>query len=91
MKIRLLLLATFILAAATVAGAASGTRTVHHSMSEFLDGELDGLSVGPTGELHPAPVSLTRYFTPALYIWSMALDRKGHLIAGTGDDGSEVR
>lgn len=91
MKIRLLLLATFILAAATVAGAASGTRTVHHSMSEFLDGELDGLSVGPTGELHPAPVSLTRYFTPALYIWSMALDRKGQLIAGTGDDGSVVR
>jgi len=76
---------------APLASAASGTRVVHQAMGDFLEGELDGLAIAPTGELIAAPVSMERLFTPALYIWSMALDREGRLIAGTGDDGGVVR
>jgi hypothetical protein len=71
--------------------AQSGTRVEHHSMSEFLSGDLDGLAVGPVGELVPAPVGLERYFTPSLYIWSLAMDREGRLVAGLGDDGGVAR
>lgn len=71
--------------------AASGTRVVNHAMTDFLDGELDGLGVGPTGELIAAPVSLQRFFTPSLYVWCMGLDREGRLLAGVGDNGGVVR
>jgi hypothetical protein len=71
--------------------AQSGTRVEHHAMPEFLAGDLDGLAVGPLGELVPAPVGLERYFTPSLYIWSLNVDRDGRLLAGLGDDGGVVR
>jgi hypothetical protein len=71
--------------------AQSGTRVEHHGMGDFLAGELDGLTIGPVGELVAAPVGMDRYFTPSLYIWSLAIDRKGRLVAGLGDDGGVVR
>jgi hypothetical protein len=89
--VRRIALTLGLLAIAGQALAQSGTRIVSHSMPDFLEGELEGLSVGPVGELAPAPVRLERFFTPALYVWSLALDRKGRVVAGVGDDGAVVR
>lgn len=71
--------------------AQSGTRVVQHRAVDFLQGEFEGVAVDADGALVTAPVSQTRYFTPALYIWSMAFDRDGRVLAGTGDDGGVVR
>lgn len=71
--------------------AQSGTRVVQHRAVDFLQGEFEGVAVDADGALVTAPVSQTRCFTPALYIWSMAFDRDGRVLAGTGDDGGVVR
>ena len=73
------------------AWAQSGTRVEHHAMPDFLAGDLEGLIVGPVGELVAAPVGLERYFTPSLYVWALALDRDGRILAGAGDEGGVFR
>lgn len=71
--------------------ADAATRTLSHGGAEFLAGDLDGLAVDVVGQLVPAPVARTDHPTSSLYAWSLALDARGRLVVGTGDEGRIYR
>lgn len=78
-------------ACATAALATAAPRTLTHGGAEFLTGELEGLAVDVLGQLVPAPVARTDYETDSLYAWSLALDERGRLVVGSGDEGRLYR
>lgn len=71
--------------------AHAATRTLTHGGNDFLAGELDALAVDVLGQLVPAPVARTNYPTTSLYAWSLALDPRGRLLVGSGDEGRIYR
>ncbi|MEO8502224.1 MAG: two-component regulator propeller domain-containing protein, partial [Vicinamibacteria bacterium] len=57
------------------------------SMRDFLEGDIDGLSVDSSGRLSLAPAVLPGPDLGALAVWAVAVDAQGVLYAGTGNDG----
>ncbi len=58
---------------------------------DFLEGDLEAVSVDSEGRLRVAPASRSLVDTEAPYVWALALDDKGRLYAGTGNDGKVFR
>ncbi len=58
---------------------------------DFLDGELEGLSIDSVGRVRLAPATRLLHDTEAPSIWCLARDAKGVLYAGTGNDGKVFR
>lgn len=61
------------------------------SMREFLDGEIDGLSVDSGGRLSLAPALRPGPDLGAPAAWALTSDAQGVLYAGTGNDGRVLR
>ncbi len=57
------------------------------SMRDFLDGEIEGLSVDSSGRLSLAPAVTAGPDLGAPVVWALAVDGQGVLYAGTGNDG----
>jgi hypothetical protein len=83
--------------AAAASGIASGAplRSITPAPGDLLRGESDGVAVSSRGLLYLAPKPRPlgeplRDGTPA-YVWSVAVDDEGRVIAGTGPDGKVVR
>jgi sugar lactone lactonase YvrE len=58
---------------------------------DFLEGDLEAISVDSEGRLRVAPASRNLVDTEAPYVWALALDDQGRLYAGTGNDGKVFR
>jgi hypothetical protein len=58
---------------------------------DFLDGELEGLSVDSEGRVKLAPALTLLHDSEAPTIWCLARDAKGAVYAGTGNDGKIFR
>lgn len=58
---------------------------------DFLEGELEGLSVDSEGRMRLAPSLRMLHDTEAPTIWCLARDAKGAIYAGTGNDGKIFR
>ena len=61
------------------------------TMREFLDGDIEGLSVDSSGRLSLAPAATTGPDLGAPAVWALAVDAQGVLYAGTGNDGRILR
>lgn len=61
------------------------------SMRDFLDGEIDGLSVDSGGRLSLAPALRPGPDLGAPAAWALTADAQGVLYAGTGNDGRVLR
>ncbi|HKI83103.1 MAG TPA: hypothetical protein VKA63_02105, partial [Candidatus Krumholzibacteria bacterium] len=78
---------TSLLLLYSAASFAAGTRQVVHRGSEFLKGEMKGLGLDAEGRLSPAPMQSQEWKTDADYVWCLAHDAQGRLLAGTGNSG----
>lgn len=58
---------------------------------DFLEGELEGLSVDSEGRVRLSPLVRQLHDTEAPTIWCLAEDAKGAIYAGTGNDGKIFR
>jgi WD40 repeat protein len=58
---------------------------------DFLDGEVESLSIDSVGRVRLAPATRLLFDTEAPSIWCLARDPKGALYAGTGNDGKIYR
>jgi sugar lactone lactonase YvrE len=91
---RLLRLATLVLLAALLgprAGAAPPQFWRLEGSSDFLDGDLDGLSVDSEGHLRLGPLPQVRFDPQAPNAWCLARASDGTLYVGTGNEGRVVR
>lgn len=61
------------------------------SMRDFLDGEIEGLSVDSSGRLSLAPAITQGPDLGAPAVWAVAVDAQGVLYAGTGNDGKILK
>jgi hypothetical protein len=77
--------------ASAVPARAAGSRTLSEGAPEFLQGELRGVALDSSGQLVSAPRVTRTWHTDALHVWSLARDRKGRLLVGTGDSGAIFR
>ncbi|HEY6547806.1 MAG TPA: PQQ-binding-like beta-propeller repeat protein, partial [Vicinamibacteria bacterium] len=59
--------------------------------SDFLEGELQGLSVDSDGRVRLAPATKVLHDAEAPFVWCLATDAKGVLYAGTGNEGKVYR
>jgi hypothetical protein len=59
--------------------------------SEFLAGELEGLSVDSAGRVRLAPAARLLHDPETPHVWCLARNSKGALFAGTGNDGHVYR
>lgn len=58
---------------------------------DFLEGELEGLSVDSEGRVRLAPANRLLHDPEVPHVWCVARDGKGNLYAGTGDEGRIYR
>lgn len=58
---------------------------------DFLDGEIEALSVESDGRVRLAPATQLVHDTESPTVWALARDDKGVLYAGTGNDGKIFR
>jgi hypothetical protein len=61
------------------------------SFRDFMDGDIEGLSIDSTGRLSLAPAVTAGPDLGAPAIWSVAVDAQGVLFAGTGNDGKILK
>ncbi len=61
------------------------------TMREFLEGEIEGLSVDSSGRLSLAPAAITGPDLGASAVWALVADAQGTIYAGTGNDGRIVK
>jgi hypothetical protein len=61
------------------------------TMRDFLDGDVEGLSVDSSGRLSLAPAAATGPDLGAPAVWTLAVDAQGVLYAGTGNDGKILK
>ncbi len=61
------------------------------AMRDFLDGEIEGLSVDSSGRLSLAPSATTGPDLGAAAVWAVAVDPQGVIYAGTGNSGKIVK
>lgn len=82
------------LLAATVAGLAlAGGRDIwrFETSGDFLAGESEGVSIGPEGQIRLAPALRTLHESEQPFVWSVAPDGSGGVVAGGGAEGALVR
>lgn len=82
------------LAAATAAGLAfAGNRDFwrFETSRDFLAGESDGVSIGPEGQVRLAPAASNLHESEQPFVWSIAPDGAGGVIAGGGAQGTLIR
>lgn len=61
------------------------------TMRDFMDGEIEGLSIDSTGRLSLAPAVTAGPDLGAPVVWAVAVDPQGVLYAGTGNDGKILK
>jgi len=61
------------------------------AMRDFLDGEIEGLSIDSSGRLSLAPAVTLGPDLGVPAVWSIAVDSQGVLYAGTGNDGKILK
>jgi len=86
-----LAVAVALSALTTSAGAAQPQFWKIEGARDFLEGDLEGLSVDSVGRVRLAPASRSLHDPEAPYVWSLDRDDKGRLYAGTGNDGKVFR
>lgn len=85
------LAAAFVLAPTLLVLAAQPQFWKIEGARDFLEGELEGLSVDSEGRVKLAPAMRPLHDTSAPTIWCLARDARGVLYAGTGNDGKVFR
>lgn len=86
--------ALLALAAATAAGLVfAGNRDFwrFETSRDFLAGESDGVSIGPDGQVRLAPATSNLHESEQPFVWSVAPDGAGGVIAGGGAQGTLIR
>lgn len=91
MKRRGALAALLALVSAWVAVAAQPQFWKLGGARDFLEGEIEGLSVDAEGRVRLAPETKLIQDTETPTVWTLARDAKGALYAGTGNDGKVFR
>ncbi len=81
------LMIPFALLLASSGGAVSPQVWYISSASDVEKGDIEGLSVGDDGGLTLAPTLEDLGETEELFIWSLEEDRRGRILAGTGNQG----
>jgi len=84
---RALVAACLTLTFAALAFAALPTVWTLENQADFLQGEVDGLSVSSDGMLSLAPTIRNLYEPTDPFVWSLVADARGNLYAGTGNEG----
>ncbi len=89
MSLRLAL--ALILAAAPALEAAQPQFWRIEGARDFLEGEVQGLSIDSEGRVRLAPASRALHDPEVPNLWCVATDAKGTLFAGSGNDGKVFR
>ncbi len=84
---RRLALAALLIACPRVLQAAQPQFWRIEGARDFLEGEVQGLSIDSEGRLRLAPASRVLYDPEVPNVWCVTTDRKGALYVGTGNDG----
>jgi len=58
---------------------------------EFLEGELEGLSVDSDGRLRLSPAATLLHETELPHLWCLVRDKKNNVYVGTGNEGQVLR
>ena len=91
-RLRLLLTAAIVIAAALVPIRASSPKFFQAAtQSDFLKGDVENLSIDNHGQLMLGPVTELVYETSAPFLWSMVAAPDGTLFVGTGNEGKVFR
>ncbi len=61
------------------------------AMRDFMEGEIEGLSIDSTGRLSLAPAVTTGPDLGSPAVWAVAVDAQGVLYAATGNDGKILK
>ncbi len=88
------LLAIFVAGASVTSAraAAQGTHLWQQSqMQEFEKGTPEGVAIESDGHLRQGPGLTELATTPSTYVWSIAVDKKGTVFAGTGSPATVLR
>ena len=88
---RLLGFATFLLVSGLLLEATQPVRWTTSQQSEFLQGELNGVSVTSDGKLILAPAIEQVLDSEEAFIYSAVMDKGGNLYLGTGNNGKIFR
>ncbi|MGO9324240.1 MAG: hypothetical protein ACLP07_06725 [Terracidiphilus sp.] len=88
-------LLAFVAAGASLASARAAAQGTHlwqqSQMEEFEKGTPEGVAIESDGHLRQGP-GLTEFVTtPSTYVWSIAVDKKGNVFAGTGSPATVLR
>lgn len=86
-KIAGLINALVIFLSVTVILASTPIIRKYTNYSDFIRGEIDGLIVRDNGQLMLAPESKLLINSGEPFLWSMIVDSKGRIFAGSGNDG----
>ena len=85
-------LAALVVATATgLALAGSRDFWRFETSGDFLAGESDGVSIGPEGQVRLAPALRSLHESEEPFVWSVAPDGAGGVIAGGGAQGTLIR
>jgi len=57
------------------------------NQSDFLEGQVEGLSIASDGTVRLAPETTNLYEATDPFFWSLVSDRNGNLYAGSGNEG----
>lgn len=90
--VRRRVLAALVLASAaglTFAGSRDFWR--FETSGDFLAGESEGVSIGPDGQVRLAPAIRSLHDSEQPFVWSVASDGAGGVIAGGGAQGTLIR
>lgn len=88
---RNLLAALFVCLAAAIAHAALPTFWQVSTEAEFLQGEVENLSIDSYGRLTLGPATTTVYESSAPFLWTLATAPDGSVFVGTGNEGQVFR
>src|SRR4029077_14620984 len=88
---RRLVVATFLVCAATIARASAPKFFQAATQADFLKGEVENLSIDGHGQLVLGPATELVYETPAPFLWTVTPARDGSIFIGTGNDGRVFR
>jgi outer membrane protein assembly factor BamB len=88
---RLWIAVLVLLAVAAPAAAAQPQFWDIDEAAQFLDGDIQGLSIDAFGRVRLAAAAPVLDNPSAPYVWTLARDAKGTVYAGTGNDGKVFR
>jgi hypothetical protein len=87
-----LLVALAAVAMASVPAFAQGTHLwTRAQMEEFEKGTPEGVAIENDGHLRPSSGLTDLLTTPSTFVWSLAVDKKGSVFAGTGSPAAVLR